>query len=147
MRISGIGSFLQKLRPIVGLDIVQCLHQIIEGIGNNSWRATLTPVKCVAEIIKRLLAMALLTDDCVDFQPDQFPFRIVIEATSPRLPLRSLHAENLHRASGVFKRTPSAPRTMVESCRGFRQRLAILIRSPQARTNSQNIAEVLGKSF
>ena len=46
-------------------------------------RPALAALETAAEVVERVLAVGLLADDRIDLEPDQFAFRIVIEAPPP----------------------------------------------------------------
>ena len=76
--------------------------------------AALAALEAAEKIVERTLAVRLLADDGIDFQPDQFALRIVIQTAAPTRPLRSHEAQDLHRAGGIFQRTPSPSGTVIE---------------------------------
>src|SRR5882762_11544599 len=100
-----------------------------------------------AEVIQRALAVALLANRAVNFQPDQFALRIVVEAAPPTLPVGAQHAQSLDGDRGVFERTPRASSTMIEHGRGSSQGLSILLRRPKPRAGCEHVAQILGEAF
>src|SRR5215469_10713241 len=98
---------MEKLSPIVARNLVQGTHHVFEGVRHHSRRTTLASMKTVAEIIQRALAMRLLANDRIDFQPDQLSLGIVVKTSAPVFPLwRQDDAQGLHRSRRVFERTP-----------------------------------------
>ena len=91
--------------------------------------------------------MTLLPDGRVHLQPNQFPFRIVVEAAPPALPLRTLQPQNLYRPRRILEWPPCASSAMVEHRRSFRQGFAILFRCPQPGARRQNVSEILGQAL
>src|SRR5262249_655613 len=91
--------------------------------------------------------MSLLTDRGIDFEPNQFAFRVIVEATTPARPLRAEHAKSLHRDRRIFEGTPGASGTMVERGSAMSQRVAVLFGRPEGGASGEQIAQIFGPPF
>src|SRR6266480_2949686 len=97
-----------KAAPVVGSHLVKCIHDIVEGIGLDLGRPVLSSVEEMAEIVDRFLALRLLTNDRIYPQPIQDIFVVVIQRTSPGIPLagRTLHSG--HTVGSILQIAPDA---------------------------------------
>ena len=78
----------QEPCPIVGLDRVQIAHHIFKRVGHGDRTGIAVQAEETnAKVIQGFFAVALLTNDGVDLQPEQFALRIIVDAATPIAPL------------------------------------------------------------
>src|SRR5947207_10205223 len=101
-------ALVPETAPVIGSHLVKRIYDIIEGVGFDFGRSALSAVKEVAEIVDRFFALRLLTNDRIYPQPIQDIFVVVIQRTSPGIPLagRSLHRG--HTVCRVLQIAPDA---------------------------------------
>ena len=132
---------------IPGSNFIQRAHDVVECVRDNFGRTAFAAVEAAAEIVERALAVSALADGGIHFEPDQFAFGIVIEAAAPARPLPPRHAQNLHRAGGVFEGAPVASGAVVEFGGGASQSFAILLGRPQSAAGRKQGAKIFREAF
>src|SRR6266446_2913165 len=97
-----------KAAPVIGSHLVKRIYDIIEGVGFDLGWAALSAVKEMAKIVDRFLALSLLPNDRIHPQPIQDIFVVIIQRTSPGIPLAG---RSLHRGHTVGRVLQIAPDT------------------------------------
>ena len=75
-------AFVQKIRPIVGLDGVEARHNIFERICFERGSASGAAVEGLAEIVEGFRAFTQLADQDVGFEPNERAFVIVVDTAA-----------------------------------------------------------------
>src|SRR6267143_553793 len=143
-----VGQTLSPERaPIIRCDLVQPVHDVVEGIRLDHGRRAGSPVEEPAKIIKRFLAFALLSNDRVHPKPVQIVFVIEVHTTPPRTP-GSRRGIKLRCGSGcVLKFAPVPAGHVVQLSRGNGQIIPRLVGRQQTAAGGQHLAQVLCKTF
>src|SRR5207248_861364 len=77
---------VQVLAPVIRHNLVKRVHDVLESVGHDARRAALAAVKQMYEIVQRLLALALLANEGINFKPDQLAFVVEVSAAPPGKP-------------------------------------------------------------
>ena len=130
-RIDLVHAIMQESRPVVWRNLVQILHQFIEGVGHDERTGVSAfAEKDLLEIIKRFLVLGHLADERVGIQPQQLALKVVVLAASPVGPRRIAPAQNAGGHRRVFRRTPLAAGRVVKI--GRRQCEYIAVSAPES---------------
>src|SRR2546428_331152 len=79
----------QKRFPIIGLDRVQSFHNILKHICGRNETAVSDSEKCLSEIVQRASIAGLLANQCVNVEPHQLAFGVIILTALPTSPGKS----------------------------------------------------------
>src|SRR5262249_10559811 len=128
VRRLGVQTIEPELAPVVGLHLVQGVHQIVEGIGLQLRSIALPAVEQVGKVVERLLAFAQPADGDVGIQPTKEALVVGIHGAAPVRVAGARAVEELRRGGGVLQVAPAAAIPNVEVSGGDRSLLAEQIR-------------------
>jgi len=129
--------------PIIWNDAIQCLGEFLEGERHDLGTrvASLTKEES-EEVIERFFITALIANDRIDLQPDQFALTVEIEAAEPPAVIGSAA---IHRPEGgshgcrVLEIAPHLSRTMIEFRCSLGKLIQKLLSRPDSRTHRQYV--------
>ena len=113
---------VQERRPVVRLDLVERLDDVIEVIGVRDEAAVVDAKEFAGEVVNAALVVAQVANLHVDGQPQQFAFAIEIVLPAPVGP--GFGRAVIHRDGGVDERPPFAPGAVRHHRGAVRQRIA-----------------------
>src|SRR5205807_963770 len=96
----------------------------------------------LAEVVERLLALALLADDHIRPQPVERVFIVKIDAAPPGMPCPLRKIKLRSRIGCVLQVAPFTPRKVIEGCRSHCQRVPLLLGSTQSAARGEHRAQI-----
>src|SRR5271157_1687203 len=139
---------MQESGPVIGHNLVESAHQILECVSFKLGAAVWAAVKEAAEVFDGLLAVALVVEKRGSLEPQQIAFLVVVSTAPPVHPASSTKGQASDRDGGVLKWPPGASgpaRTELRGCAG--KILAVLLRGPQSAAHGQEIAQEISKTL
>ena len=101
----------------------------------------------MAEIVNRLLALALLTNNHVHPQPVQGVFAIEVCTASPGVPRLGSEIKLRRGVGSVLQIAPLPPGKVIELCGGDGEIVAILFGGEQPAAGCKHKSQVVGQSL
>ena len=99
-------------------------------------------MKQFAEVVQRLGAVTLLTDDHVRPQPVKYIFVVIIDRAAVVLPSAGSHLHGGNAVGRILQIAPDAARTMIQVRRNLRQRITSRCERALAAARGEHISQV-----
>ena len=143
--IQRVHARVQEARPVVLRHAVQRRHHVVEGIGPGDEAAVVDAEEGTGEIIQRFAPVREAANFCIHRQPHHLAAAVVLLAHLPAAVRQRRAQRSGGIVGGVLQRAPAeADPVAVVIGRDHRQRIAELLRRPQAGARGQHEAPVLG---